>query len=71
MAAYIGVTTFYQTESMMSRRFMLSKRLRIACGSSILNTDISALQYTNAEELAFASSSILRMLFSENVNNLL
>lgn len=52
---------FYQTEPMMSRRFMPSKRLRIACGSSILNTDISAIQYTSAEELAFASSSALRI----------
>ena len=52
---------FYQTEPMMSRRFMPSKRLRIACGSSILNTDLSAIQYTSAEELAFASSSVLRI----------
>lgn len=52
---------FYQTEPMMSRRFMPSKRLRIACGSSILNTDLSAIQYTSAEELAFASSSVLRV----------
>lgn len=61
MAAYIGVAPFYQTEPMMSRRFMPSKRLRIASGSSILNTDISAIQYTSAEELAFASSSVLRI----------
>lgn len=58
MAAYIGVEPFYQTELMLSRRFVPTKRLRIACGSSVLNTDISAIQYTSAEELAKAGSSV-------------
>lgn len=58
MAAYIGVAPFYQTELMLSRRFVPTKRLRIACGSSVLNTDISAIQYTSAEELAKAGSSV-------------
>ena len=59
---------FYQTEPMMSRRFMPSKRLRIACGSSILNTDLSAIQYTSAEELAFASSSVFAYTYLRSIS---